>query len=124
MKNKFLDPIVFSGIPYADRPLQIPENVTLMEFIEDEDNETENGDEDDIPQVAPLSPMPQYIPVPVESTDSERRDNEQPHWPIPSILSPTRETQSPPKAITLETIKVPSTLPIPPPAPLRRSEHT
>src|SRR5271156_6819669 len=99
MENKFLDPIVFSGIPYVNRPLQVPENTTSMEIIEDDDNDTENG-EDDIPQIAPLPLMPQYIPVPVESTDSEQRNIPQPQWPIPLIPSPTRETQSPPRTFT------------------------
>jgi hypothetical protein len=81
MENQFLDPVVFSGIPYADRPLLIPENFTSIELDSDDDEEDEDKEDYNIPELVPLPPpMPQYLPI--RSTDPDQQiAMEQPYWP-------------------------------------------
>jgi transposase InsO family protein len=138
MENQFLDPIIFSDIPYADRPLLVPEKYTSMELYDDSDDE----DEEDIPESAPLPPVPQYLP-PVRSEESSQLPaTEQPRWPIPPPLLPSHEADrhpietSPPRSpisrvspsdsvpLSSETPVPITTETLPPPAPLRRSERS
>jgi hypothetical protein len=136
MENRFLDPIVFSGVPYATTPLLIHENFTSTELSEDDDIENE----EDLSELAPLPPMLQYLPTPVRSTDPDRQvDIQPPRWPIHPLPSPPREVESPPTEPSpprsplyspspgppSPTTPLPATIETPPPpAPLRRSERS
>jgi hypothetical protein len=132
MENQFLDPIVFSGIPYADRPLLVPEKHTSMEL--DDDDDTENEDEEDLPESTPLPPMPQYLPVRSEEPSQQPHAGQQPLWPIPPLTIPAPEDDGPPseplprspipRVSPPAIIEQPTIVELPPqPPPPRRSER-
>ena len=44
LENEFLEPSEFTNVPYAERPLQVPEPRNYTEFDEEPDEDLETGD--------------------------------------------------------------------------------
>src|SRR5271170_1984503 len=91
IEDQFLEQSEFSKVPYADRPLLVPEPRNYAE--EEEDLELTDAElaaidweDPDIPELVPdiKIPRPAYMPtppVPRGDTTSSRRP--EPHWPVP-----------------------------------------
>jgi transposase InsO family protein len=96
-ENEFLDPSVFSKVPYADRPLQVPEPRNYDEIDEE-------FDPDDLPVLDPVIPMPAYLPGPLTEVTAPSAARDQPRWPIPSPPRPpsssSESSQTPDESVT------------------------
>jgi Reverse transcriptase (RNA-dependent DNA polymerase) len=90
MKDEFLDSIVFSGVSYVSRPLQVSESRNYVETNDvkcenDENDENNEDDEDDdrdfIDASIPISPRPLYMSV-ASTTTVVQQSLQQSRWPI------------------------------------------
>src|SRR5271154_5253851 len=100
IEDQFLEQSEFSRVPYADRPLLVPEPRNYAE--EEEDLELTDAElaaidweDPDIPELVPdiKIPRPAYMPtppVPRGDTTSSRRP--EPHWPVPPPPRPSADS--------------------------------
>src|SRR5436190_3962435 len=97
LENEFLEPSEFTNVPYAERPLQVPEPRNYTEFDEEPDEDLETGDmfhdtsDSEPPElVADINiPMPAYVPAPQTAANMPRT---QPQWPIPPPPHPLTDS--------------------------------
>jgi hypothetical protein len=80
-EDKFLDKNAFINVPYADRPLQVPEPRNYTELDEEFDVDDMPDLFPDMPEHVPTVPMPAYMPP--QQPASETTPRAQPRWPIP-----------------------------------------
>src|SRR5271154_4543038 len=100
IEDQFLEQSEFSKVPYADRPLLVPEPRNYAE--EEEDLELTDAElaaidweDPDIPELVPdiKIPRPAYMPtppIPRGDTTSSRRP--EPHWPVPPPPRPSADS--------------------------------
>jgi len=80
-EDKFLDVSAFVNVPYADRPLQVPEPRNYTEHDEEFDVDNIPDLFPDMPEHVPAVPMPAYMPP--QQPENETTPRAQPRWPIP-----------------------------------------
>jgi hypothetical protein len=98
IENEFLEPGEFARVPYADRPLLVPEPRTYGD--EDEDPELTDAElaeidwEDPVPELVPdiKIPRPAYMPIPPGRQDLTGARRPEPHWPIPPPPRPSADS--------------------------------
>jgi Reverse transcriptase (RNA-dependent DNA polymerase) len=101
IETEFLDPSETATVPYADRPLLVPE---LRNYTDEDDEEVDLDDfpdsfwddadndeslDSDIPELVPdiVIPAPQYLPIPqAQQANPEISRRPQPKWPIPPTV--------------------------------------
>src|SRR5271154_4100671 len=100
IEDQFLEQSEFSKVPYADRPLLVPEPRNYAE--EEEELELTDAElaaidweDPDIPELVPdiKIPRPAYMPtppIPRGDTTSSRRP--EPHWPVPPPPRPSADS--------------------------------
>ena len=94
IENEFLEPSEFANVPYADRPLLVPEPRNYIEEDQEIDNDEFDWEDPEIPElVADIEiPMPAYKPV-YKPLHQDLRYPE-PRWPIPPPPRPSMDSSN------------------------------
>lgn len=99
LENEFLETSEFAGVPYADRPLLVPEPRNYGD--EDEDPELTDAElaeidweDPEIPELVPdiKIPRPAYRPAPSVPRQDTRTRRPEPHWPVPPPSRPSADS--------------------------------